>query len=735
MYQAPNDHAIRLILAIHNHQPVGNFDGVFEEAFVDSYSPFLDVLEEYPAIRIALHTSGSLMEWLVEHHPEYIERLREFVARGQLEILGGPFFEPILASIPSRDRIGQMKSYSRYLEDLLGCKINGMWVPERVWEPSFAGDVTAAGIDFTILDDFHFKCAGFSDEQLRGYYLTEDQGRLLKVFPVSEKLRYTIPFAPPQATFDFLAKVHAESPGCVMTFGDDGEKFGVWPGTKELIYEKGWLRQFFDLLMENKEWVYLTLPSEVIQTTPPVGRCYLPDASYREMTEWAMTTDRQIEYKRLSKELKDHEDFPRLQKFLRGVSWRNFLIRYQEGHDMFCRMKEVSQKLHDLTQIEAFPPEKLEPALLDLYRGQCNCPYWHGAFGGLYLPHLRNAIYRHLIAADSHLDALQHSGSKSWQEVSVGDFNLDARQEVRLSNQSLIAYFSPAVGGHLYELDIKSIRHNLLATLNRRPEPYHEKIIEHATKLDKEQGGFVAEPHERVHFKQPDLDKAIEYDKWPRKALVDHMLWNDSNFEQFRSGESQINEMPLGVYQTKLREMPGQIDVVMTREVPQYEAEMATLTKTVTLRQDNPSQLEVNYEWANLVPGRVYHVGVENNLAGIPAGADDRYFYDENGQRLGQMQTLLDLSDCSRISAVDEWLGIDVGIEMDPPSYIWSYPLYTVSQSEGGFELVHQSTAVVSHWQFEADETGTKQLRLKIVVDSSAAQARQLIEQRATVSV
>lgn len=734
MSQPPNDSAVRLILAIHNHQPVGNFDGVIEDAFNDSYSPFLDILEEYPEIRIALHTSGSLMEWLVERHPEYIARLRDFVARGQIEILGGPFFEPILACIPSRDRIGQMKAYTRYLEELLGCKVHGMWVPERVWEPSFAGDVTAAGIDFTILDDFHFKCAGFTDEQLRGYYLTEDQGRLLKIFPVSEKLRYTIPFDTPEATFEYLEKVHAESPGCVMTFGDDGEKFGVWPGTKELIYEKGWLRKFFELLRANKDWVHLTLPTEVTRTTPPVGRCYLPDASYREMTEWAMTTERQIEYKKLTKDFKEHDDFPRLQKFLRGVSWRNFLVRYQETHEMFCRAKEVSTKLHELQQEEAFSPEKLEPALLDLYRGQCNCPYWHGAFGGLYLPHLRNAIYRHLIAADSHIESMQHA-SKYWQSVAVGDFNLDARQEIRLANQSLIAYFSPAVGGHLYELDIRAIRHNLLATLNRRPEPYHEKIIEHASKLDEQQGGFVAEPHERVHFKHPDLDKAIEYDTWPRKALVDHMLWNDSTLEQFRKGESQLNEMPLGVYQTKLREVPGRIDIVMTREVPQYDADMATLTKTITLRDENPSQLDVHYEWHNLVPGRVYHVGVENNLAGMPAGAADRYFYDENGQRLGQLQTQLDLKHCSRISAVDEWLGIDVGIEMEPPAFLWSYPLYTVSQSEGGFELVHQSTAIISHWQFTADETRIKRFTLKIAIDTSAAQARQLAEQRSVVGV
>ncbi len=84
-------HSLRLVLLFHNHQPVGNFDGVFEQAYQDSYKPFLDVLEQYPAMSIALHTSGSLMEWLVERHPEYVERLAVFALAGRIEIVGGDF--------------------------------------------------------------------------------------------------------------------------------------------------------------------------------------------------------------------------------------------------------------------------------------------------------------------------------------------------------------------------------------------------------------------------------------------------------------------------------------------------------------------------------------------------------------------------------------------------------------------------------------------------------------------
>ena len=124
---------INLCLALHNHQPVGNFDHVIQQAYEDSYLPFLDVFEGYSNLRISLHTSGPLMEWFDNHHPEYLDRLAALVSEGRIEIVGGAFYEPILTMIPSRDRIGQIRDYTGWLESRLGADIRGMWIPERVW--------------------------------------------------------------------------------------------------------------------------------------------------------------------------------------------------------------------------------------------------------------------------------------------------------------------------------------------------------------------------------------------------------------------------------------------------------------------------------------------------------------------------------------------------------------------------------------------------------------------------
>ena len=263
---------IRLILALHNHQPIGNFEHVFEQTYQDSYLRFLDVFERYPSLRVALHTSGSLMEWLDRRHPEYVDRLAQLAGQGRIEILGGPFYEPILAMIPARDRIGQIRSYSRWLQSRLGTAIRGMWIPERVWEQALTRDLADAGIEYTILDDFHFKMAGLTDAELSGHLLTEDEGRLLSVFPGSERLRYLIPFGSPEQTIEYLAKRSEERPGAVVVFGDDGEKFGAWPETKKHVYDDGWLVRFFDVLAANQDWIQVTTPGEAVDNVAAAGQ-------------------------------------------------------------------------------------------------------------------------------------------------------------------------------------------------------------------------------------------------------------------------------------------------------------------------------------------------------------------------------------------------------------------------------------------------------------------------------
>jgi hypothetical protein len=154
------------------------------------------------------------------------------------------------------------------------------------------------------------------------------------------------------------------------------------------------------------------------------------------------------------------------------------------------------------------------------------------------------------------------------------------------------------------------------------------------------------------------------------------------------------------------------------------------VTKTVSLDANAGGRLEINYELSNLTPGQQFHFGVELNFAAMAAGADDRYFYDAAGRQIGRLESIHQLESAERIGLVDEWLGLDVSLDLSQPGGLWTFPIQTVSQSEGGFELVHQSCAVVPHWEFIADKSGQWSVRLDLSVDTSAAQAKQLAEKK-----
>ncbi len=719
--------ALRFCLVLHNHQPIGNFDHVFEQAYQDSYRPFLDVFESFGDLKLSLHTSGPLLEWLDDHHPEYVDRLADLVAYDRLEIVGGAFYEPILTMIPPRDRVGQIRRYSEWLESRLGAKVQGMWIPERVWEQSLTSDLAEANIKYTVLDDFHFRNAGLTTEQLHGYYITEDNGRLLNIFPGSEQLRYCIPFAAPHQTIDYLRGIADRHQNAVVVFGDDGEKFGTWPDTKKHVYEDGWLHSFFQALVDNQQWLKTTTLAEANANATPWGKVYLPDASYREMTEWALPVERQKDYDEIVHQMQHDERWGQIKQFVRGGFWRNFKTKYPESNEMYSRMMMVSRRLEH-AELEGAGGGQLQWARRALYRAQCNCSYWHGAFGGIYLPHLRNAVYNQLIAADNLLDQVVGKDG-AWIEASADDYNFDGRQEVRLANDSLVCLLAPATGGQLYELDVRSICHNLLATLARRPESYHRKVLAGQNNGQ----GDVASIHDRVVFKQEGLEQRLQYDRHPRNSLMDHFYDVDTNLQAVSRGEAEERgDFVQGAYETRIRRNPDRIQVQLSRNGTVAGIPIK-ITKGITAEAGS-STLEIAYLLEGLPQDHPLRFGVEFHFAGLPSHAEDRYFYRGDHEQLGQLQTQLDLQNAADLSLVDQWLGIDLRLVANQNTSWWTFPVETVSQSEGGFELVHQSVAIEPHWLVRGDAEGRWSVTMHLEIDTSKAQQRMRDSAEAAVS-
>ena len=185
---------IYLSLVVHNHQPVGQFDFVNEHSVDVSYEPLTALMERHPDVKCGMHFTGSLLDYLIAHQQPLLARIRALVARGQLEILAGGYYEPLLTTLPDVDKVGQIRKLVAAVEDVFGMTPRGMWLAERVWEPHLVRTIAQAGIDYVIIDDTHFEAAGYNkDEELFGYFVSEERGYTVRVFPTLSHLRYAIP--------------------------------------------------------------------------------------------------------------------------------------------------------------------------------------------------------------------------------------------------------------------------------------------------------------------------------------------------------------------------------------------------------------------------------------------------------------------------------------------------------------------------------------------------------------
>ncbi len=122
----------------------------------------------------------------------------------------GGFYEPILPIIPDDDKIGQINMESDFIKKNFLTKPRGLWLTERVWEPHLAKQLNLAKVEYITVDDYHFISAGSEEKDLLGYYVTEEEGYTLNVFPISKQLRYLVPFRMPQETMDYLKSIATE---------------------------------------------------------------------------------------------------------------------------------------------------------------------------------------------------------------------------------------------------------------------------------------------------------------------------------------------------------------------------------------------------------------------------------------------------------------------------------------------------------------------------------------------
>lgn len=694
----PNTPPFHLVLIIHAHQPAGNFENVLEDCYQHSYEAFLTLVEKHPRIRMAVHLSGPLFLWTKKKHPEYFERLRKLVASDQIELIGGGFFEPILISIPQADRHEQIVRMADYVEEHFGKRPSGAWLAERVWEPQLASTLAYANVAYTLVDDLPFLAAGFEPNELFGPYIAEDCGKTVWVFPGLKELRYLIPFRGVEECIAYFRNAAQAHPGGVAAFGDDMEKFGVWPGTFEHCYKNGWLENFFTALEENSCWLQTVTPSQCIASHVPLGRADLPTASYAEMMEWVLPTPARLRFYQLHREFSNRPD---LLSFLHGSSWRGFFRKYAEANLVHKKMLRVSACVASVPPRRSSPEHssQVQQARDLLLRGQGNDAYWHGVFGGLYAPHLRTEVWRNLVRAETLADQL--IPGRQIPRVELLDYDADGESELLFTAPEYQALLKPTDGATLAMFDFRLCGATLINSMQRRPEPYHTRLREAASAA--QSAGAVSIP-EQVRVKEPNLARFLRYDRYPRHSF--RLLLFDSwhNFADYDF--LQLGELggPASGYFDVRHSSANYADFVFEQTLaPEFAGDLTypprvTITKHF-LFGPTPQGCEISCDvnlTFNAPLSRTLGLGIESILNFLAPNEPDRFFETSSGtQNLrfsgGVPGPILRVE--------DGWQRVRATLHAPGCEEFWIAPIETVSESESGFERVYQGSQILARWR------------------------------------
>ncbi len=685
---------LRLVMVLHGHQPVGNLEDIFRSACEKCYEPVLSSVKEHRDIHLGLHFSGVLLEWIENNRPTVMDMICELVSSRQVELLGGGMYEPILSAIPEADAVTQLDLMSSWLYDRFGVRPKGAWLAERIWEPQMVGLLSRMGHTYTLVDEIAIQRAAILDRASDGYWTTEQAGQVLNLFPIDKSLRYSVPFKPIDHVMGKLEELFERYDYTTVTLSDDMEKLGMWSGTEKTMLQEKWWDNFLSSVVEASDWLETKSPLQVIESSDSRGRVYPPSSSYEELESWALPFSIQEELAIRGKDNLRPGTHP---------TWHGFLAKYPEADRLHKKMLLVSAKLLEALDDDAPWEDEHEQARYSLLEAQCHCAYWHGLFGGLYLPHLRHAVYSRLIKAESILDC--RSQGDEWISYDETDLDSDGKEEILLESALLSAHLDPNKGGVLAELDFRPSNLSLTDTMTRRKE-YNLGI------------------EEKAQDEQAEVLARMVQDRWTRKCFMDRFPSPATTLEELQSDsyveEGDFLDTPYSVEKIEIDEDSYEFKLSLSRNGTIARGDVRyriVVEKFFTIPGDQ-AVIQVLYRIRNTedIPIDLLFCP-ELNLSLSPGEPSKQHVELDSMVGPGpRARSSGEHEDAPWIALVDDSSRLRLDLHMQPSTNVWRFPIETVSRSDRGWETNNQGYVLVPRWEMTIPAGASQQLFIRLSI-------------------
>jgi alpha-amylase len=416
------------------------------------------------------------------------------------------------------------------------------------------------------------------------------------------------------------------------------------------------------------------------------------------MMEWVLPTKTRQRFDALEKEFISRPD---VLAFLRGGSWRGFFRKYPEANLLHKKMLRASAAVASIPtrRTSAEYAAQNQEARDRVLRGQGNDTYWHGVFGGIYAPHLRTEIWRNLIRAESLADQL--TPGALMPRVELVDYDADGAAEILFSAPEFQALLKLSDGATVAFFDFRPASATLINSIIRRPEAYHSRLREAANAKPAE-GGAVS-IHDQVLVKEPNLERFLRYDRYPRHAF--RLFLFDPAQTQVDYEELRLKEAGAAASGSYLlhASSANYADLQFACELPEYAAEGGQVPRlSVTklfLFGPTPQGCELSCDISMTISAplsRPLAMGLESVINFLAPADADRFFETPAGPQNLRFSGVLA---APLLRVEDGWQKVRVTLHAPGSQEFWVAPIETVSESEGGFERVYQGSQILAVWR------------------------------------
>jgi hypothetical protein len=430
-----NMQGTKVILGTYNTMPDGASGKVFEHTYQRSWRPFLSSLYKFQNISAVLYYSGVVLLWIEENHPEFLLLLEEMAGRKQIELLGGGHYNPLFPILQPSDKVGQIEMLTTYLRKTFGRRPSGGWLYEYSWDAGLPVIFRNSGLTYSFLPADILAEAGFIESGSYAPLVTEDQRKLLYIFPVfdlDEIFGVPIPFE------SALERIMILYPNCrLYTLMVDGHSVpGMWEASglesPDVMFEKS-----FAWFQKNCLDIETITAQNHARSLKNGKLFYLSSCASSRLGSG-------------------------FEGIFGGSSCRcapsiakQLILRNTASKHLYDKMYYV----HSLMTLLRGDKARKKSAQEDLWKAQNGEAYWEGEVGGVRRPEVRISAYKALIEAEK---ATRIHGSFT-PGIVMDDIDCDGEREILYQAADMNCYIHER-GASVFELDSFRNKHNYCCT-------------------------------------------------------------------------------------------------------------------------------------------------------------------------------------------------------------------------------------------------------------------------------